>query len=103
MAKVASGPTPLSLTFNADKYVTNYLDRETIVKLHEVFLTFDYDGSGRVSPEEMINTIKALNIESQLQDIMDAIHNSGVSGDMDFKMFVEVFGTNVCSTSSSNL
>lgn len=50
MAKVASGPAPLSVTFNPDKYVTNYLDRETILKLREVFLTFDYDGSGKVSP-----------------------------------------------------
>lgn len=48
--------------FDASKYVKKGLDADTVGKLKEVFDVFDYDGSGNVSTEELINTIRALNL-----------------------------------------
>lgn len=64
-------------TFDPSKYVTKKLNADTICKLKEVFDVFDYDGSGNITTEELLNTIKALNLESQAQQIISIVSNSG--------------------------
>ena len=78
--------------FDANKYVKKGLTVETVGKLKEVFDVFDYDGSGQISIEELVNTIKALGIESQAEQILSIVNAAGVSGDFDFGTFLEIFG-----------
>jgi Ca2+-binding EF-hand superfamily protein len=78
--------------FDANKYVKKNLDADTVCKLKEVFDVFDYDGSGNVSTEELINTIRALNLEAQAKQILAIVNNSGHTGDIDFRAFLEIFG-----------
>lgn len=78
--------------FDANKYVKPNLDAETVTKLKEVFDVFDYDGSGNVSTEELVNTIRALNLEAQAGQILAIVNSSGHVGDIDFKAFLDIFG-----------
>jgi calmodulin len=78
--------------FDGSKYVKAGLDAETVGRLKEVFDVFDYDGSGAVSTDELINTITALNLQSQAQQVLTIVSNSGHSGDIDFGAFLEIFG-----------
>ena len=36
---------------------------DVVIKMKDVFNIFDYDGSGQISIDELVNTIKALNME----------------------------------------
>lgn len=72
-------------------------------KLKEVFDVFDYDGSGNISVDELVNTIRALGIENQAQQILAIVNNSGHSGDMDFGAFLGIFGFNSDSNSETTL
>jgi len=74
--------------FDPSKYVTAKLPTETVIKLKEVFDVFDYDGSGNVSAEELINTVRALGLESQASQVIAIVNNSGHTGEMDFKIFL---------------
>jgi Ca2+-binding EF-hand superfamily protein len=85
-----SKPQPKS--FDANKYVKKNLNADTVAKLKEVFDVFDYDGSGNVSTEELINTVRALNLEAQAGQILAIVSNAGHSGDIDFAAFLDIFG-----------
>ena len=87
----AQAPAP-SKGFDASKYVKKGLDADTVGKLKEVFDVFDYDGSGNVSTEELINTIRALNLEAQAAQILAIVNNAGHQGDIDFAAFLDIFG-----------
>ena len=50
------------------------------------------DGSGNVSTEELINTVRALNLEAQAGQILAIVSNAGHSGDIDFGAFLDIFG-----------
>jgi len=82
----------MSKGFDANKYAKKNLNAETVGKLKEVFDVFDYDGSGNISTEELINTIRALNLESQASQILNIVNHAGHSGDIDFSAFLEIFG-----------
>jgi Ca2+-binding EF-hand superfamily protein len=84
--------TPAPKAFDPSKFVRKNLNEETVLRLKEVFEVFDYDGSGNVSTEELINTIKALNLESQAGQILAIVTNSGHVGDIDFGAFLDIFG-----------
>ena len=73
MSKATSAPAK---GFDANKYVKKGLDADTVGKLKEVFDVFDYDGSGNVSTEELINTIRALNLEAQAGQILAIVNNA---------------------------
>jgi Ca2+-binding EF-hand superfamily protein len=77
-----------SKTFDTSKYEKKGLDGETVLKLKEVFDVFDYDGSGAISTEELINTITALNLQSQAQQVLAIVNASGHTGDIDFGAFL---------------
>ena len=78
--------------FDAKKFCKQNLNEETVVKLKEVFDVFDYDGSGNISSDELINTIRALGLEDQATQIINIVHNSGFEGEMDFGAFLDIFG-----------
>lgn len=98
MSKVAAAKG-----FDAQKFVTKGLNIDTVHKLKEVFDVFDYDGSGNISADELINTIRALNLESQAGQILAIVNNSGHTGDFDFGIFLQIFGFNGDSNSESTL
>lgn len=87
-----SKPTASKPSFDPSKYVKKNLPAETVLKLKEVFDVFDYDGSGNISIDELANTVKALNLESQAGQILAIVNNAGVSGEFDFGVFVDIFG-----------
>lgn len=89
--------------FDANKYVRKNLNAETVTKLKEVFDVFDYDGSGNISSEELINTIRALGLEDQAGQIIGIVTNSGHEGEMDFGAFLDIFGFGGDSTSEGTL
>jgi Ca2+-binding EF-hand superfamily protein len=98
-----SKPNAPAKGFDAAKYVRKNLNEETVHKLKEVFDVFDYDGSGNVSTEELINTIRALNLEAQAGQILAIVNNAGHSGDIDFSAFLDIFGFGSEDTSETSL
>ena len=78
--------------FDASKYCKKGLNAETVTKLKEVFDVFDYDGSGQISTEELVNTIKALKLDEQASQILSIVNAAGITGEFDFGTFLEVFG-----------
>jgi Ca2+-binding EF-hand superfamily protein len=102
MSKATSAPAPAK-GFDANKYVKKGLDADTVGKLKEVFDVFDYDGSGNVSTEELINTIRALNLEAQAGQILAIVNNAGHTGDIDFAAFLEIFGFGGDNNSETSL
>ena len=99
----AQAPAPAAKGFDANKYVKKGLDAETVTKLKEVFDVFDYDGSGNVSTEELVNTIRALNLEAQAAQILAIVNNAGHQGDIDFAAFLDIFGFGGDSSSETTL
>ena len=89
MSKTTSSAPAPAKGFDANKYVKKGLDADTVGKLKEVFDAFDYDGSGSVSTEELVNTIRALNLEAQAGQILAIVNNSGHQGDIDFPAFLD--------------
>jgi Ca2+-binding EF-hand superfamily protein len=77
------------------------LTEDTVVKLKEVFNVFDYDGSGNISTDELVNTVKALNMEEQASAILGIVHASGHEGEMDFGTFLGIFGFNDSGSEST--
>ena len=65
---------------------------ETVQKLKEVFDLFDYDHSGQISMEEIINTIRALNMESQAANIITIVQTNTDAEELDFGTFLSIFG-----------
>lgn len=78
--------------FDTSKYVKKGLNADTVGKLKEVFDVFDYDGSGQISTEELVNTIKALKLDDQAAQILSIVNAAGITGEFDFGTFLEVFG-----------
>lgn len=89
--------------FDAAKYVKKGLTADTVTKLKEVFDVFDYDGSGQISIDELVNTIKALNLDSQAEQILSIVNAAGVTGDFDFGTFLDIFGFGSDTTNEGTL
>lgn len=89
--------------FDAKKYANKNLSEDTVLKLKECFDIFDYDKSGNISAEELVNTIRALGIESQAQQILGIVQSSSSAEEMDFAAFLEVFGFSGDGTSEASL
>lgn len=45
------------------------------MRIKECFDIFDYDGSGNVSPDELINVIEALGLKEQAAQIINVVTN----------------------------
>jgi len=95
--------TPSKPAFDPAKYVKKNLTVETVGKLKEVFDVFDYDGSGNISVDELVNTVKALNLEAQAGQILAIVNHAGVSGEFDFGTFIDIFGFGGDSTNESTI
>ena len=89
--------------FDPSKYVKKGLNAETVTKLKEVFDVFDYDGSGNISSDELVNTIRALNMEDQAGQILAIVAAAGVTGEMDFGVFLDIFNFGGDSNNEASL
>ncbi len=98
-----SKAAPAKPSFDANKYVKKNLNAESVAKLKEVFDVFDYDGSGNISVDELVNTIKALKLESQAGQILAIVNAAGVSGEFDFGTFIDIFGFGGDSSNEATL
>ena len=74
---------------------------DTVRKMKEVFDIFDYDHSGQVSVEELVNTIKALNMESEASNILNIVQSATTADELDFKAFLDIFGYNETQSEAS--
>jgi len=95
--------TPAKAAFDATKYVKKNLTADTVLKLKEVFDVFDYDGSGNISIDELVNTVKALNLGDQASQIISIVNAAGVTGEFDFGTFVDIFGFGGDATNEATL
>lgn len=95
--------TTAKAAFDPTKYVKKNLTADTVARLKEVFDVFDYDGSGHISVEELVNTVKALNLESQAGQILAIVNAAGVTGEFDFGTFIDIFGFGGDTTNEATL
>lgn len=68
------------------------MDLETVKKLKEVFDLFDADHSGQISIPEIVDTIKALDLESEARNIVHIVQSSTTADQLDFAAFLQIFG-----------
>lgn len=69
------------------------MSADTVMKMKEVFELFDYDHSGQISMEEILNTIRALNMESQAANIINIVQANTDAEELDFATFLGIFGS----------
>jgi len=74
---------------------------ETVLKLKEVFDIFDYDHSGQVSTEEIVDTIKALGLENEAKAIINIVQSQSTTEELDFAAFLQIFGQPETTTEAS--
>lgn len=77
------------------------MNAETISKLKEVFDLFDSDHSGQISIPEIVDTIKALDLESEAKNIIHIVQASTSADELDFETFVQIFGVPETQTEAS--
>lgn len=65
---------------------------DTVKKLKEVFDLFDADHSGQISIPEIVDTIKALDLEEEAKNIIAIVQSATTADELDFKTFLEIFG-----------
>lgn len=65
---------------------------ETVKKLKEVFDLFDADHSGQISIPEIVDTIKALDLENEAKNIIAIVQSATTADELDFKTFLDIFG-----------
>lgn len=70
------------------------MNAETVLKMKEVFDIFDYDRSGNISIDELVNTVKALDMEEQAKNILSIVQTATSADELDFAAFLEIFGFN---------
>ena len=78
--------------FDPAKYVTKSMDLEQVKKLKEIFDVFDADNSGQISIPEIVDTIKALDLEKDAKNIISMVEASTTAEQLDFPAFIEIFG-----------
>lgn len=66
---------------------------EQVQQLKEIFDIFDSDGSGLISVQEILDTIQALNLQGESKNILTIIQSSTTADELDFKTFIDIFGT----------
>lgn len=93
VAKVSSAKIGVK-AFNPSEYVNENLNEEDVMKIKQIFDVFDSDHSGSISPKEMQQAIRRLNMEIEAQSIMDIIKDVDEDGDceVNFKEFLKIFG-----------
>ncbi len=77
------------------------MNAETIGKLKEVFDLFDADHSGQISIPEIVDTIKALDLESDAKNIIHIVQASTTADELDFETFIQIFGQPETQTEAS--
>lgn len=92
---------PAKQQFDPAKYTNKNMNVETVLKLKEVFDIFDDDKSGLISIPEIVNTIKALELESEAKNIVAIVQASTTADELDFKTFIEIFGQSEGQTEAS--
>ena len=93
----------LSQGFDPKKYVNKNFKEEDVRKMKDCFDLFDYDHSGNVSPDELINTIRALGLDDQAKQILTIVTNHTQAEEIDFPAFLEIFGFSGDGQSESSL
>lgn len=97
----ATSSVPAKAGFDPSKYTNKNMNTEAILKLKEVFDLFDADGSGQISIPEIVDTIKALDLEAEARNIISIVQASTTADELDFKAFIDIFGQSENQTEAS--
>jgi len=87
--------------FDPNKYVNKNMNAEQVSQLKEVFDLFDYDHSGQISIEEILDVIKTLGLENEAKNIITIVQSSTSAEELDFKAFLEIFGQQETTTEAT--
>ena len=77
------------------------MSADTVIKLKEVFDLFDNDKSGAISIEEILNTIRALGLESQAANVIAIVQSYTDADELDFEAFLAIFGQSETASEQS--
>lgn len=91
------------LEFNAKQYVSSFLSEQDILDLKEVFDTFDYNGNGILSPNDLKNALISYGYNASKETVYDIIaeYDEDESGGLSFKEFLRMI-TNSLSNNNNN-
>lgn len=91
------------LEFNAKQYVSSFLSEQDILDLKEVFDTFDYNGNGILSPNDLKNALISYGYNATKETVYDIIaeYDEDESGGLSFKEFLRMI-TNSLSNNNNN-
>ena len=80
------------LEFNAKQYVSPLLNEQDIMQLKEVFDTFDYNGNGILSPNDLKNALISYGYMVNKETVYDIIaeYDEDESGGLSFKEFLRM-------------
>ena len=80
------------LEFNAKQYVSSLLTEQDILQLKEVFDTFDYNGNGILSPNDVRNALMSYGYDANKETVYDIIaeFDEDESGGLSFKEFLRM-------------
>lgn len=80
------------LEFNAKQYVSPLLNEQDIMQLKEVFDTFDYNGNGILSPNDLKNALISYGYQVNKETVYDIIaeYDEDESGGLSFKEFLRM-------------
>ena len=91
------------LEFNAKQYVTSSLSEEDILQLKEVFDTFDYNGNGILSPNDLRNALMSYGYNANKETVYDIIaeFDEDESGGLSFKEFLRMITGSLANNNSN--
>ena len=92
------------LEFNAKQYVSPFLNEQDILQLKEVFDTFDYNGNGILSPNDLKNALISYGYQVNKETVYDIIaeYDEDESGGLSFKEFLRMI-TNSLMNNKKNI
>ncbi|KRX08028.1 hypothetical protein PPERSA_06206 [Pseudocohnilembus persalinus] len=91
--------------FNPQDYLNPYLNEDEIIKIKEIFDTFDQDKQGIILLSELKKAIQALGMEAQASKIMQIAENleKEQENNINFEQFLHLFGFTKDFNDESNL
>lgn len=92
------------LEFNAKQYASTFLTEKDILQLKEVFETFDYNGNGILSPNDLRNALISYGYNASKETVYDIIaeYDEDESGGLSFKEFLRMITGSLTNVNKKN-
>lgn len=88
------------LEFNAKQYVSSFLTEQDVLQIKEVFDTFDYNGNGILSPNDLRNALMSYGYNATKETVYDIIaeYDEDESGGLSFKEFLRMITNSLANS-----